>query len=282
MRPAARDGGASRAQGGDRALRERRRLREPRALRATSSNRRRSTSTSSRRSSSSSASSACRTSCSRRSASPPADGRPLRGRRARDQPPSTGSAASSAPRGIAPRLHRERASPAPMHAMPGPFAPASGARRTRASSSRSAITGIANMLSDAVPAGSQRRIAIHSRKPIAVATSADVAAAAARARRSTASPGVEQDIGSDHERNHADEHLPRDEVERVELAAALEVLRRDRARRPPEPRQHRPQLGREVARQCHGSTTSVRPASAKRDRRPTARRARARAARATR
>ena len=49
------------------------------------------------------------------------------------------------------------------------------------------------------------------------------------------------------DREHAREHLPRDEVERIERTAALEVFRRDRSRRPPESGQHRPQLGREIA-----------------------------------
>jgi putative ABC transport system permease protein len=64
--------------------------------------------------------------------------------------------------------HDNAARPAPMHAMPVHSLRLSVSPKIAIDSS-SAITGTMNMLSDAVPAGSQRRISIHATKPTAVA-----------------------------------------------------------------------------------------------------------------
>ena len=60
----------------------------------------------------------------------------------------------------------------------------------------SAITGIANMLSDAVPAGRWRRTAIHSRKPSAVDITAGPEQRAPRSPRSIASADSRSTSGS--------------------------------------------------------------------------------------
>jgi hypothetical protein len=57
---------------------------------------------------------------------------------------------------------------------------------------------------------------------------------------------VEQE-GQDRQRQYAEQHLPGDEIERVETVVALEILGRDRARRPAQPGGNRPQLRPEIA-----------------------------------
>ena len=53
--------------------------------------------------------------------------------------------------------------------------------------------------------------------------------------------------GEERQRHHAEQHLPRREVQHVELPPLLVVLRRDGPRRPAEARKDRPEPRREIA-----------------------------------
>ena len=160
--------------------------------------------------------------------------------------------------------------PAPMQRDADPFARATSRSSKTAIDDRSAITGIANMLSDAVPAGRKRSTPIHSRNPNA--------GRRARRRRPAASrrsvalhcvAGSGEHERQQRERQHAEQHLPRDEVEQVEARARAG----NTSSRPCPPPSRNPTarptaFGARSPCQCHGSTTSVSPASAKRDRDP--------------
>ncbi len=136
--------------------------------------------------------------------------------------------------------------PTPMQAMPI-HSPAVRRSPKTSIDDSSAMTGIASMLSDAVPAGRKRRTRDPQQEADRRRDRAGPAAAAARRSTLHCASGSGRSERQQGERQDADQHLPGDEVQHVEAAGALEILHRDRAGRPAEPGEHRPQLRREFA-----------------------------------
>ena len=169
-----------------------------------------------------------------------------------------------------------------MHAMP---AHSSGARRSSKTPSTAgrAITGIANMLSDAVPAGSKRSTSIHDEEACRRGDHADVERAASTCGTLHCVGGTSRNQRQQRQRQHADQHLPRDEVQHVERCgrAGSASTRRVPAAQPnPDRTAHR--RGARSPCQSQGATSSDEPGERERDRRATGCRARARRAPATR
>ncbi len=131
-----------------------------------------------------------------------------------------------------------------MHAMPHHSAAVSRLAEA-AIELTSAITGMARTLIDAVHAGSTRGRDPHE-EPARRRYGRDVEHEE-RVRHAPLRGRRVEERGQHGEGQHADEHLPCDEVQGVERMLALEVLGRDRAGRPPEAGEDRPQLGAEVA-----------------------------------
>ncbi len=132
----------------------------------------------------------------------------------------------------------------------------------------SAITGMANMLSERFPrAGSAaRRSTAGIPSP---STRHRSTRAAPRRRRSMRVAGSVIAKGSTVS-GSTPTHLPCDEVQEVEVMPPLVILGRDCPGRPPEARQHRPQLRRQVARPVPRRDDQHESRERERDRRPLA------------